>query len=132
MDTSIVEIKSNVNTREDFISNIQKWVMIDSQIKLINEKVKKAREMRNNLLENITTYVHANNIENTKIEISDGELKFYEKREYQPITFGYVEECLGKIISDKTQVGYIMNYLREHREVKLSKDIRRNYTKQNK
>lgn len=129
MDTSIVEIKSEVDTRENFISNIQKWVMIDSQIKLINEKVKKAREMRNSLLENITTYVHANNIENTKIEISDGELKFYEKREYQPITFGYVEECLGKIISDKTQVGYIMNYLREHREVKLSKDIRRNYTK---
>ena len=129
MDTAIVEITSETNTRENFISNIQKWVMIDSQIKLINEKVKKAREMRNSLLENITTYVHANNIENTKIEISDGELKFYEKREYQPITFGYVEECLGKIISDKTQVGYIMNYLREHREVKLSKDIRRNYTK---
>jgi hypothetical protein len=41
-------------------------------------------------------------------------LKFYEKREYQPITFGYLEESLGKIIPDKTQVNYIMNYLRKH------------------
>jgi hypothetical protein len=124
MDTDLVEI----DPRKEFIKNIQKWVMMDSQIKLINEKVKKAREMRNALLENITTYVQTNNIENTKIEISDGDLKFYEKREYQPITFGYVEECLGKIISDKKQVEYIMNYLKEHREVKVSKDIRRNYT----
>ena len=116
------------NTRAEFISNIQKWVMIDSQIKLINEKMKKAREMKHTLLENVIKYVETNNIENVKIEISDGELKFYEKREYQPITFGYVEESLGKIIPDKTQVSYIMNYLRENREVKTSKDIRRNYS----
>jgi septum formation topological specificity factor MinE len=63
------------NTRTDFISNIQKWVMIDSQIKLINEKMKKAREMKHALLENIMKYVETNNIENIKIEISDGELK---------------------------------------------------------
>lgn len=116
------------NTRTDFVSNIQKWVIMDSQIKLMNDKIKKARELKHTLLENITKYVETNNIENVKIEISDGELKFYEKREYQPISFGYVEESLGKIIPDKTQVNYIMNYLREHREVKTSKDIRRNYT----
>ena len=101
--------------------------MIDSQIKLINEKVKKARETKHRLLDEINTYVDENNIENTKIEISDGELRFYEKKEYQPITFGYVEDSLGKIISDKKQVDFIMNYLRENREITVSKDIRRNY-----
>ena len=115
------------NKRSKFIENIQKWVMLDSQIKLINEKVKKARETKHQLLDEITTYVAENNIENTKIEISDGELRFYEKKEYQPITFGYVEESLGKIISDKKQVDFIMNYLRENREITVSKDIRRNY-----
>jgi hypothetical protein len=67
------------------------------------------------------------NYENTKIEISDGELRFYEKKEYQPITFGYLEDSLGKVISDKKQVDFIVNYLRENREIKISKDIRRNY-----
>jgi hypothetical protein len=115
------------NSRSKFIENIQKWVMLDSQIKLINEKVKKARETKHQLLDEITTYVSENNIENTKIEISDGELRFYEKKEYQPITFGYVEDSLGKIISDKKQVDFIMKYLRENREITVSKDIRRNY-----
>ena len=122
--SELVEMK---NQRAKFIENIQKWVMIDSQIKLINEKVKVARSTKHKLLEEINTYVSEMKIENTKIEISDGELRFYEKKEYQPITFGYVEESLGKIISDKKQVEYIMNYLKENREVTVSKDIRRNY-----
>jgi hypothetical protein len=122
--SELVEIKSS---KQQFIENIQKWVMIDSQIKIINEKVKKARAMKSDLLDNITKYAYDNNIENTKIEISDGELRFYDKKEYQPITFGYVEENLGKIISDKKQVEYIMNHLRENREITVSKDIRRNY-----
>jgi hypothetical protein len=122
--SELVEVGSQ---RSKFIENIQKWVMIDSQIKLINEKVKKARETKHRLLDEINTYVDENNIENTKIEISDGELRFYEKKEYQPITFGYVQDSLGKIISDKKQVDFIMNYLRENREITVSKDIRRNY-----
>ena len=122
--SEVVEVGSQ---RSKFIENIQKWVMIDSQIKLINEKVKKARETKHQLLDEITAYVSENNIEHTKIEISDGELRFYEKKEYQPITFGYVEDSLGKIISDKKQVDFIMNYLRENREITVSKDIRRNY-----
>jgi exopolysaccharide biosynthesis protein len=122
--SELVEVDSQ---RTKFIENIQKWVMIDSQIKLINEKVKKARETKQQLLEEINTYVTDNKIENTKIEISDGELRFYEKKDYQPITFGYVEDSLGKIISDKKQVDFIMNYLRENREITVSKDIRRNY-----
>jgi len=122
--SELVEVGSQ---RSKFIENIQKWVMIDSQIKLINEKVKKARETKHKILDEINTYVSENKIENTKIEISDGELRFYEKKEYQPITFGYVEDSLGKIISDKKQVDFIMNYLRENREITISKDIRRNY-----
>lgn len=122
--SELVEIK---NPRTKFVENVQKWVMFDNQIKLINEKVKTIRSSKNKVLEEINTYVTENNIENTKIEISDGELRFYEKKEYQPISFGYVEESLGKIISDKKQVDFIMNYLRENREVSVARDIRRNY-----
>ena len=108
-----------------FIENIQRWVKIDSQIKAVNEKVRKARDIKNQLLENIVGYVEKNKMESTKIEISDGELRFYEKREYQPITFTYIEESLGKLIADKKQVELIMEYLRENREITVSTDIRR-------
>jgi hypothetical protein len=114
-------------SKAEFIENIQKWVKIDTQIKAVNEKIKKARDVKHELLEHITKYAEENQLEKTKIEISDGELRFCEKREYKPITFSYVEECLGKIITDTKQVEYIMTHLRENREVKVSKDMKRSY-----
>ena len=111
--------------KEQFIENIQKWVKLDSQMKAVNEKLRKARELKHKLLENIVQYVELNKLESTKIEISDGELRFYEKREYQPITFTYIEESLGKLLADKKQVECIINYLRENREITVSTDIRR-------
>jgi hypothetical protein len=113
------------NEKEQFIENIQKWVKLDSQMKAVNEKLRKARELKHKLLDNIVQYVELNKLESTKIEISDGELRFYEKREYQPITFTYIEESLGKLLADKKQVECIMNYLRENREITVSTDIRR-------
>jgi hypothetical protein len=82
------------------------------------------------LIGNIYKYVEKNGLENTRIEISDGDLKFYEKRDYQPITFGYVEDCLERLLSDPKEVERIMYYLHENREIKVTKDIRRNYSKQ--
>lgn len=114
--------------RKQFIDNIQKWVAIDSQLKAIHEKVKKARETKHQLMTNIYQYVENKALTNTKIEISDGDLRFYDKREYQPISFGYVEECLEALLKDPKQVETIMDYIHEHREVKISKDIRRHYT----
>jgi hypothetical protein len=111
--------------RKEFVENIQKWVNIDTQLKSVHEKVKKARETKSQLLSNIYKYVEKKSLEDTTIEISDGELRFYEKREYQPISFGYVERCLETILSDKKQVEYIMDYLHDNREVRTIKEIRR-------
>jgi len=118
--------------RRKFVESVQKWVSIDTQIKAINEKVKKARELKSQLIGNIYQYVEKNALTNTRIEISDGDLKFYEKRDYQPITFGYVEDCLEKLFSDPKEVERIMDYLHDNREIKVTKDIRRNYSKPDK
>ena len=42
-------------------------------------------------------------MKDTKIEISDGELAFCERKEYAPLTYKYVEECLQKIITDEVR-----------------------------
>lgn len=118
-----------VNPKQDFIENVQKWVILDKQLKIINEKTKDIRENKQHLTEEICTYIKNKNMTNTKIEISDGELKMYEKKDYSPLTFTYVEESLAKILSDKSQVEYIIQYLKSNREIKSSVDIRRTYKK---
>jgi hypothetical protein len=63
------------------------------------------------------------------IKISDGELRICEKKEYSPLTYGYIERCLANIIPEETHVAYIINYLKENREITTSQDIKRICTK---
>lgn len=115
-----------INNKNDLVENIKRWVIIDSQLKIINEKTKKLRNMKHELTENICNFKSKNNIDNT-VKISDGELRFYEKKEYNQLTFGYIEKSLANIIPDKSQVDYIISYLKENRETSVSTDIRRVY-----
>jgi hypothetical protein len=115
------------STRTKFVHNIQKWVALDNSLKTMNQKVKMVREAKQNITDQICHYIHSENIQHKKIEISNGEsLKVYNKNEYNPLTFSYIEECLTKLLPEKEDVDYIIQYLKENRKVTQSLDIRRN------
>jgi hypothetical protein len=114
-----------VNDKKEFIQNVQKWVTSDTQLKMVNEKTKQLRQYRNTLSENICNYIQENNMENTRLEISDGEIKMFDKKEYAPITFGYIEETLGKIIKEKSQIDYIIKTLKENRKITVCQELRK-------
>ena len=113
----------------EFVENVQKWVALDSQLKMINEKTKIMRDNKHELSERISKYVDTNGMRDSKVEISDGALRFCEKKEYAPLTFGYIEESLYKLIPNKENVDKIIKHLKDNREVKTSPDIRRTFTK---
>jgi len=117
------------NNKEEFVSNIQRWVVLDTQLKLANEKLKQIRESKNQLTSQICNYVDSKNMRETKLQISDGNLRVYDRKEYSPITFTYIETCLDKIIPNKEHVASIIKYLKENREITTVSDIRRNVTK---
>lgn len=122
--TQLVD-KSDKNKLTD---NVQKWVFIEGKLKEVNEKTKKMREMKTQLGKEICNYMTDNNL-NSHIEISDGELRFFEKKEYTTLSFGYVEKCLHEIIADDNQVNFIIKYLKDQRETTTSLDIKRHYNK---
>lgn len=115
--------------KSEFVENVQKWVALDSQLKMINEKTKIMRDNKHELSERISRYVDTNGMRDSKVEISDGTLRFCEKKEYAPLTFGYIEEALTKLIPNKENVDKIIKHLKDNREVKTSPDIRRTFTK---
>ena len=109
--------------KTQFIENVQRWVLIDSQLKVIHEKTKKLRDMKHALTDDICKYMENKN--QSKIGITDGELRIYEKKDYSPVSFSYIEDKLKEIIQDSEKVDYIIQYLKENRGIKTSKDIRR-------
>jgi hypothetical protein len=114
---------------DQFIENVRKWTILDNNLKVVLEKTKLMREMKHDLTANICKHMQDVNKVNAKIGISDGDLRVYTKTEYSGLTFGYIERCLAEIISDKSQVEFVMKYLKDHREVSSAMDIRRSYKK---
>ncbi len=112
--------------KAELVSNIQKWVTLDTQLKSANEKMRILRDEKHQLTELL-----CEQIGERTVGISDGSLKVVERNEYKPLTFSYIEECLHDIITNKDHVTSIIQYLRENRDVNVIKDIRRNRTNKN-
>jgi hypothetical protein len=104
---------------------IQKWVIVDNQLKILQDKIKPLRELKCKLTSEIHNILQETNSTHKIIEIPNEELKLIDKKEYSSLTFGYIEECMHQLIPDPEQVVFVMNYLKEHRETKHVPDIRR-------
>ena len=118
---------NQTNPIKQFESNIQRWVSIDNQLKLLHEKTKELREQKNQIGKNIQEYTSQNNLSNVTIQISDGKLKCVNTHVAAPLTYKYLEKSLGEIIKNENQVNQIINYLKEKREIKVVPEIRRIY-----
>lgn len=111
--------------KELLIENVKKWVILDTQIKIANEKLKSMREMKTDLTQQICDFYEKNNMKNKKIGISDGELQISEKKEYSPLTFGYIEKVLKEVVKNEEHIKHIIHLLKINREIKIVSDIKR-------
>jgi ferritin len=107
--------------------SIQRWVELDNELKLLNDQVKDLRTRKNDMEDKIIDYVNEHDINNYVVNISDGKLKFCETKQTMPITLGFLEKCLGDIISNQNQVKQIMEYIKGKREHKVVPEIKRYY-----
>lgn len=120
--------EQQIVSRDVLTCKIKRWVQLDSQLKLINERTKTMRDERGRLSEEICSDLERAGISKRKIILPDGDLKVYERKDYSALTFGFLEQHLGKIMSDPQQVSFVIDYLKQQREVKSSIDLKRTYT----
>mgnify|MGYP001171955823 FL=1 len=108
-----------------FQENIQKWVQIDNQIRIYNERIKGLREQKSELTSILTEQAEENDYLGSTIQITDGKLKFTTTKAQTPLTFKYVEETLGKTIRDKSVCEAIIKRLKDDRDVKITQELKR-------
>ena len=112
----------------NFEQQIQQWVSIDNQLKILGEMVKELRDKKNSISEQINNRVETEQLTNASIKINDGQLKFVKVKETQVLTFKYLETCLSEIIKNEDQVKKIVEYIKNKREIKYIPEIKRFYT----
>ena len=110
-----------------FEQDVRKWTILDNKIRTTSQELKTMRSQKSELGSTICTFMKTKGLENKKIEIGDSTICFFEKNEYPSLTFGYIEKCLGELISDKDKVATIVKHLKDKREIKKSNDLRRRF-----
>ena len=110
-----------------FEQHLQQWVTIDNQMKLLNDRVKELRDKKNTLTNTMNTHIETNNLINTSVQLNDGQLRFVNVKETQPLTFKYLDTCLREIIKNEEQVNKIVEYIKNKREVNYVPEIKRLY-----
>jgi hypothetical protein len=109
----------------NFENQIQNWVSIDNQLRILSEKMKELRDKKNTIGENILEHAKKNNLTKSTIQISDGRLRFTNTKVANPLTFKYLEKSLSEIIANESQVKAIVEHLKQNREFKMVEDIKR-------
>tara|TARA_B100000282_G_C31734461_1_gene492656 strand:+ start:2648 stop:2989 length:342 start_codon:yes stop_codon:yes gene_type:complete len=107
-----------------FEKNIQSWVSLDNELKILNNKTRELREKRNLVSDSIIKYVQTNRLDNSVVEISDGQLRFANVNSQQTLTFKFLENTLKELYTDN-EVKKIINYIKSKRNVQQHMDIKR-------
>lgn len=118
-------------TDPQFIENIKLWVSYDNKIEEANQRLKTLRNEKVTLSNKITSYMESNNIQDTVINISDGQnIKYCEQNIQSPLTFKFLEEVLNKYYqNDSTKVVEIISFIKENRVSKKECCLKRNKKK---
>jgi len=106
---------------------IKKWLDVDNELCELQAQVKELRESKNELEYTISQEFakKGNDIYNVNISAQNSKLKFVKVKNVKPLTFNYLETCLTEIIANPEQVGAIMDYVKENREVSYSTDFKK-------
>ena len=107
---------------------IKEWVYIDNKYKKILDDTKELRVEKKKVNDKIFSYFNNNNYTSfPKINISDGKLEFVEQKQYDVLTYTYLEKCLNEYFNNTEEVSKIMKYIKKNRDYNINKIIKRTY-----
>ena len=112
----------------NFEQQIQQWVTLDNQLKLLSDKIKEVRDKKNTITEEITAHMETN--ASVDVKLTNGQqLKLVKVKNTQQLTFKHLETCLSEIIKNEDQVAKIVEYVKNKREITYVSEIKRLYSK---
>lgn len=115
---------------DSFVEDIKKWVEYDNKIDAYNSKIKSLKDEKISLSNKITIHMENNQMNNTIINITGGKIKLVEQSVSVPLTYKFLEENLNQYFNDSSKTKDIIDFLKQNRNVKKNKFLKR-YTDKN-
>jgi len=108
-----------------FEEHIREWAGLDTRITQLNGDLKDLRRERGEAEQHIIRHVQDNSLSAATVRLSDSRLRFVDSRTTPPLTYKFLRECLGDIMTDDGEVDAVIDYIRNKRKPKVALAIKR-------
>ena len=110
-------------TTSNFSQNIKTLLHADDEIGILQEQLKSLKKKKHDAQEHIMATMIEKKWQHLTVDIGKYEMSMVEKKNYSSMSLSYLEKSLLELIPDKTQVAYVMKYLKDNRQVKTNHEI---------
>lgn len=115
----------------DIQNGIKKWVGLDNQYKKLYAQISQIREEKNNIEESIFNYYNSKNCNYPLINISDGKLILTQLKQYNVLSYKFLEDCFKEFFKDyengKSIENELIDFIKSKRTFKTNNSIKRTY-----
>lgn len=110
-----------MNSKEDIINSIKKWVKLDNEMRTLRQELSKRRKDKEMLSDQLIQTMKNDNIDS--FDINTGKIEFVKRKTKKPISKKNLFEILSKYYNgDSNKINELNNYILDNREITL-KDL---------
>jgi hypothetical protein len=115
----------------DIQSSIKKWVTLDNEYKKLYSQLTALRESKHVIETNVFNHYDIRNMKYPLINISDGKLSLIQYKQYNMLSYKFLEDCFKEFFKDYENSDAIekelIEFIRSKRSFKTNKLIKRSY-----
>ena len=113
-----------MNTKEELVENIKKWVSYDYEIKNLQKSMKEIREKKKELTKNLIDVMKNHEID--CFDINDGKLLYTKNKVKTPLNKNNLMIALEKYFENESvNVEDVTNFILDNREIKIRENLKK-------
>lgn len=113
-----------MNTKEELVENIKRWVGYDHEIKNLQKSMKEIREKKKELTKSLIDIMKNHEID--CFDINDGKLLYTKNKVKTPLNKNNLMIALEKYFENESvNVEDITNFILDNREIKIRENLKK-------
>jgi hypothetical protein len=104
------------NYDQNFTKGIKQWTTYDTQIELLNQKVKEIRQKRDNIGGKLAGYIQENNLTKTAFNFNDNRVIFKNEAKYSNLSYDFLYKCSQDYFGDAKKAQQFCQFVKGKRE----------------
>jgi hypothetical protein len=104
------------NYDPNFTKGIKQWVTFDSQIDMLNQKLKAIRNQRDTLGEKLTMYMQNNDLTKTAFNFDKSRIIFKNEPKYSNLSYDFMFKCAQNYFDDDKKAQDFCQFVKSKRQ----------------